>query len=196
MPTIRFPMSPGGGWCLVSLYSSYAKCVRQNLNDEKPFEAIALSCLCLDVLLHHMLDGLETHHKGKLDAKQIASIRSLQQGKPTSGEVISGLAAAGILDRRLLRALTRLNEVRNLLVHPVQGTGLKPGAIVPVEHATAQHMEYARNVYRLLCHVIDLAGGESPLKSERYQGSFTRSLIRFQQERKRAEQRKVVTGRE
>jgi hypothetical protein len=186
MPVIQFPMSPGGGWCLVALYSDYAKRVRQNLNDEKPFEAVALSCLCLDVLLHHMLDGLNTHHKTKLDAKQVASVRRLQQGRRTSGEVIASLSAAGIFDRRLLRALKRLNEVRNLLVHPVQGERLKPGAIVPIGRATGEHKEYARSVYRLLCHLIDLAGGSSPRRDDRYQGSFTRALKQWQQQKGRA----------
>ncbi len=196
MGAIRFPMSPGGGWFLVALYSEYAKRVRHNLDEDRPFEAVALSCLCLDVLLHHMLDGLEAHHKDKMERNQVQRVRGLRQGQRTSGEIISGLAGAGILDRRLLWALKQLNDVRNLLVHPSEGEGLRKGAIVPIEDPTGGHMEFARSVYRLLCHVIDLAGGESPRKGERYQGSFARSLIRFQQERRRAEQRKVATRRE
>ena len=55
MVAIRSPMSPGGGWRRISLYSDYLKLVHSHIDAGGAFEAIAISCLCLDVLLLHML---------------------------------------------------------------------------------------------------------------------------------------------
>lgn len=187
MTAIRSPMSAGGGWRLISLYSNYLNLVRQNFEENRAFEAITISCICLDVLLHQMVDGLETNHKAQLEPDQIECIRGIKARALTAGQIIKVLDESKVLDQRLLKALNKLNEIRNLLVHPTKGDGLKDDAIIPLAgHYKTEHIEYARKVYRLLCHIVDVAGGSSPRKDDRYKGSFSRSLARMQRQRREA----------
>src|SRR5574337_1282723 len=105
MGLIRYPNEPRRrlvfGRGVFGVRQALAAQPRRN----RPFEAVALSCLCIDVLLHHILDSLEGSPQGR-DGGGPGSVRSrLATGQRRSGEIISGLARAEILDRRLSRAL-------------------------------------------------------------------------------------------
>lgn len=170
MGTIRRPMAVGP-WVHLDIYAEYAKLVKVNLEAGRSFEAMAVSVICLDVLLTHMIDGLLVHHTQKLTRQQIAALEHLERGRYTSGQIIKQLKEHRILDQRLIRALDRMNDLRNALVHPFERGHLKPAAIVPEVHASG---EQALDVYRLLCHIIDVAGGQSPRKEQRRHDSYMR----------------------
>ncbi len=89
-----------------------------------------------------------------------------------------------ILEHRLIKALKELNKSRNALVHPFAKGKLKRNAIVP---GRGENSDRASRVYRLLCHIIDIAGGKSPLKNERELASYIRE--RRQMQRKKSRQR-------
>lgn len=159
------------GWVRVDIYAEYAKRVETNIEARRYFEAMAVAVICLDVLLNHMIDGLLLHHTERLDPQQVAALKRLEGGRFTAGQVIAQFKEHRMLDGRLIRALDKMNDFRNALVHPFEKGHFKPGAIVPEVQASR---EQASDVYRLLCHIIDVAGGQSPRKEQRAFGSYMR----------------------
>ena len=162
----------------MDLYSEYAKFVRLNLKEDRYLEAIAITGVCLDVLLNHMVDGLLTHYGGSLCEDQKETVQNLQKGRHTAGGMIHSLEKASILDRRLVKALSGLNDIRNRLIHPFQDGKTKADAILPT---TPGQKDVAGRTERLLCHVIDLAGGSSPRRQERDHTRYMRERHRMRE---------------
>lgn len=167
MGIVRRPMGTGS-WMFVETYAEYAKLVDWNLQEDRNFEAIAVAGICLDVLLNHMVEGLLLHYADELKPKQIEALKTLQEGRPTAGDIITELNDKYILQDRLLEALKSLNQIRSALVHPIKEGKLKPDAIVP-GHVSK---EEASKVYQLLCKIIDEAGGVSPQKQKQELDSY------------------------
>lgn len=162
MGKIRRPMA-AAEWVSIDIYAEYARLVKLNLEGERYFEAVAVAVICLDVLLHHMLDGLLLHHRNALSLSQIEVIEGLERARrATAGDIIDGLKKERILSCLFIAALRKLNRIRNALVHPFAKGHLKRGAILP----WGVSKEEACKVYRLLCRIIDAAGGRSPLKEK------------------------------
>lgn len=159
----------------MSIYAHYADRVRSNIQEERYFEAMAVAVTCLDVLVHDMVEGLLLYHKDELDALQIAALRWLEQARLTAGQVIDGLEEIHVLDPRLLRALRGLNRIRNDLLHPFEGGQVKPDAIMPGKGDDESRTSHA---YRLLCHIIDVSGGQSPRTQEREYRKYIRDRRR------------------
>ena len=158
MAIIRRPLSPGSGWQDVSLYRSYADLALENINRDRHFEAAVVCCIGLDVLLNTMPDRLLQFNSSKLDLCQKEVLREIQNTNLTAGGVLSRLRMACVLDRRLWQTLDQLNRARNRIIHPIKGGLVKGRAMIPpIGNKTA-----TANIYRLLCHAIDLAGGKSP----------------------------------
>jgi hypothetical protein len=158
MGMISRPMAVEG-WLRVDLYSKYMERVSQNLRAGRFFEAIALAGTCLDVLLHHMVDALLTYRSSHLDSQQVKVIQSLQENLKTAGAIIGCLKRIQIVEASLVNALEDLNSRRNRITHPFGRGTLKPDAIVPGRGDTKKA---ALGCYRLLCRIIEMAGGESP----------------------------------
>lgn len=170
MGIVKKPMSVAG-WLLVDTYAQYARLVQSNLSEGRYFEGVAAAVVCLDVLLHHIVEGLLVHHRTALDFNQIQGLCNVKQGRLTGGQIISHLDAMNVLSRRLVSRLRKLNEIRNAVVHPFERGKLKTSAIVPGIRIKRQDASAA---YRLLCDIIDIAGGVSPRKQKREQESYLR----------------------
>ena len=174
---IRRPLSPGGGWIEVSLYRAYADSAREHITAGRYFDAIVVSSVGYDVLMNALPDRIRLHHFDKLTPGQKKVIGNIETGdRLTAGMILNKLKNADILHRRLVHALTEFNDERNKVIHPIERQkkldpngntlyvlSLKPDAVVP-EKATKENAE---RYFRYFCHIIDLSGGESPLKSEK-----------------------------
>ena len=175
---IRKPPSPGYGWSEVSLYRSYADLARENINAWRYFEAIVVCCVGFDVLVNALPDRIRLHHNDKLTPEQQAAL-GLIEAKDilTAGGILTSLRKATILNWRLDRALQQFNQKRNNVIHPIERQdkanpdgsisnflALKSGATAPYKTTR----EEAESYFRYFCHVIDLSGGESPRKNDRY----------------------------
>lgn len=158
MGTISRPMAIGG-WLRVDLYSKYTERISQNLRDGRSFEAIALAGVCLDVLLHHMVDALLTYHGSGLESQQVKALQGLRDNHKTAGAIIGCLKCTQIIEASLVKALEDLNGRRNRIIHPIGRGTLKANAILPGRGDTKKA---ALGCYRLLCRIIEMAGGESP----------------------------------
>ena len=154
MAIIRRPLSPGSGWQDVSFYRSYADSALENISEDRHFEAAVVCCIGLDVLLSTMPDRLLQFSSSKLDLCQIEILREIQKQNLTAGGVLSKLRLACVLDKKLSQALDQLNQARNRVIHPIKDGSVKGGAITPPIGNKAA----AAKIYRLFCHVIDLAG--------------------------------------
>ncbi len=168
MGIVRRPMGIGG-WVRVDIYSEYAQMAQWNLQEGRYFEAVLVSVVCLDVLTHHMVDGLLLHRSDELNTNQIAALQSLEERRLTAGQVIDELEAMCVLPRPLLSGLKRLNQIRKAVVHPFEKGTLKSEAIVPGIRITKEQASYT---YSLLCRVIDVAGGQSPLREKKVRESY------------------------
>jgi hypothetical protein len=192
--SVRRPLSPGGGWIEVSLYRAYADSALDCLLAGRYFDAIVVSCVGYDVLVNTLLDRIRLHHYDKLKPQQQKVVGDIETHEiRTAGQVLEQLRGADILDCRLDRALSRFNEERNRIIHPIKRQkrvdpsgstsyvlSLKQGAIVP-HKATKRDAE---RHYRYFCHIIDLSGGESPRKSDkarRAYPSFSEQLRKIQE---------------
>ena len=174
MGVIKKPLSPGGGWREVSLYRTYIDLAKENLDKGSYFEAVAICCIGLDVLLNALPDRILLFSLSKLDDCQKRILEEIEDRTLTAGALLKQLETACVLDRRFLRALNGLNADRNKIFHPFQRRKLKSGAILP----SSATKDAADKFYRKFCHVIDLAAGRSPLREER-------ELNRYIEERKR-----------
>ncbi len=159
-------------------YSEYARIVRQNLKEDRHLEAIAITGVCLDVLLTHMVDGLLTHHGKRLCQCQKGVVKTLEIKRLTAGQMIKHLEMASILDRRFLMALKDLNSIRNRLVHPFEKGKPKRDAILPT---TPGLKDTAVRAERLLSRAIDLAGGSSPRRQESEWTKYMRERHRMRE---------------
>ena len=174
---IRRPLSPGGGWIEVSLYRAYADLARQHLSAGRYFDAIVVSSVGYDVLVNTLPDRIKLHHFDELTPKQKEAIGNIEAGdKLTAGQILAKLKDADILHWRLDRALRLFNQKRNKVIHPIERQekvnpsggnyyvlSFKQDAIVP-DGATQTDAE---RYFRCFCHIIDLSGGESPLKQDK-----------------------------
>lgn len=147
----------------VSFYREYADRALENLNADRYFETIVICSIGLDVILNTLPDRLRLFSSDRLKDYQKEVLSKIQQSQVTAGVIISKLSSAGFLDRRLIRALERLNRKRNKIIHPLQASKMKPGKITPssVDKASAE------KTLRLFFHVIDLAAGRSPRKEKK-----------------------------
>jgi len=170
-----------GGWVFKGLYSSYLSLARENLNDQRTFEAIAISAICLDVLLRHVIDGLLVHHEATLTGNQIQELKMLETNGLTAGTIIERLDKINVLERKLIAAFRGLNKIRNRLIHPVGAKGLKSGAIIP----PLPSREVAEKVYRYLSLSVRLAGGETPEEEEAQQRSGISDIVKARKRRRR-----------
>jgi hypothetical protein len=151
------------------------------------FDAIVVSCVGYDVLVNTLPDRIKLHHYEELTPDQRKVIDDIEsQDRLTAGAVLTKLAKADVLHWRLDRALSRFNNERNNVIHPIgrkeekDSSGntsfvlsLKEGAVFPCK-ATK---EDAHRYFRWFCHIIDLAGGESPRQQERVRRQYSLSNI-------------------
>ena len=184
---IRRPLSPGGGWIEVSLYRAYADLAREHLTAGRYFDAIVVSCVGYDVLVNTLPDRIKVHHFEKLTPAQQKAIGKIEVGaRLTAGRVLDELKTADILHWRLDRALRKFNQLRNDVIHPIERReeadrngntsyflSLKRGAVFPYKTTK----EDADTYFRYYCHIIDLSGGESPLKHEKASNRYSLSRI-------------------
>lgn len=163
MAIIRHPLSGGKGIEEVSLYRAYCDLARENLQEKRHFEAILVCGVGLDVLLNTLPLRLLEFSNSRLGACQKEILRSIQNQTLTAGALIAEFQKACILEARLVRALQRLNAERNRVVHPIKRGRLKEGSITPPIASASDGQRF----YRLFCHVIDTAGGQSSRKVEK-----------------------------
>jgi hypothetical protein len=130
------------------------------------------------VLVNTLPDRIRLHHNDKLTAKQQTALGNIEEkDQLTAGAILGKLRDAAILHWRLDRALKQFNQKRNEVIHPIERQeranpnggicyflALKSGATVPHKATREEAEEY----FRYFCHVIDLSGGESPRKNDRY----------------------------
>jgi hypothetical protein len=194
--SIRRPLSPGGGWVEVSLYRAYADLAREHLTDGRYFDAIVVSCVGFDVLVNTLPDRIRLHHYEKLTPAQQKVIGDVEASpRLPAGPLLTKLRTTTILHWRLDRALEGFNQERNNVIHPTERQqkvdqkgrttyllSLKAGAVVP-HNATR---EQANRYFRYFCHVIDLSGGESPLKQQKvsHRHSLSRKVQRSREKRR------------
>ena len=185
--SIRRPLSPGAGWIEVSLYRAYAELAREHIADQRYFEAIVVCCLGYDVLVNTLPDRIRVHHYEKLTTDQQKVVGDLEKGERlTAGMILKRLRKANILHWRLDRALSQFNQKRNSVVHPIERQekiepngstshflSLKQDAVFPYKAAK----ENANRYFRQFCHIIDLSGGESPLKNEKASRRYSVSKV-------------------
>jgi hypothetical protein len=174
------PLSPGGGWTEKSLYSAYADLACENLTAGRYFETILVSLVGYDVLMNALPDRMRLFHHDKLNKltpEQLEEIRKIEVHRgPPAGMILGALKNTDILPSRLVRALEDFNEARNKVIHPIKRQkrrdsngstlhllSLKANAVIP-QRARKEDAEW---YFRHFCHIIDLSGGESPLKSEK-----------------------------
>jgi hypothetical protein len=190
---IRRPLSTGYGWYNVSLYRSYADLARENIRAGRYFEAIVVCCVGFDVLVNTLPDRIRLYHNDKLTPEQQTALGLIEASDIlTAGGILTRLRKAVILHWRLDRALQQFNQKRNEVIHPLERQeranpdggisyflALKSGVTVPYK-ATS---EEAESYYRYFCHIIDLSGGESPRKNDRY--PTLADLLRKRREKRR-----------
>ena len=191
---IRRPLSPGYGWLEVSLYRSYADLARENISAGRYFEAIVVCCVGFDVLVNTLPDCIRLHYNNKLTAKQQTAMENIEENDHplTAGAILGRLRDAAILHWRLDRALKQFNQKRNEVIHSLERQeranpdgsisyflALKSGAMAPHKATREEAEEYCR----YFCHVIDLSGGESPRKNDRY--PTLSDLLRKRREKRR-----------
>lgn len=160
MAVIRYPLSGGKGIVEVSLYKEYADASFRNLEANRYFETVIACSIGLDVLLNTVPDRMLALSSDQLNAAQKSTLEDIEISQLTSGRIIQKLKHASILDRRLVRALECLNEERNKIIHPLQRGQMKSETITP----SSASEQYANKIFRLFCHVIELAAGRSPRK--------------------------------
>ncbi len=174
MGIVQRPMATGK-WVHIGLYREYANLVNWNLGEQRYYEAIAVAVVSIDVLVHNIVENLLLLHQDKLNSLQVKALNKIKKDSPMVARVITILETHNILDSRLLRALRESNRIRNALVHPLtKGGELKKTAILPSKVNEKQ----AASMYRLLCHIIDTAGGQSPLSEERERNRYMRKRQR------------------
>lgn len=193
---IRRPLSPAGNWVEVSLFRDYAELARQHLNAQRHFEAVIVCAVGYDVLVNLLPDRISLHHDNKLTPEQRKVIGNIAgNNRLTAGGILKELKKADILHRRLDHALCQFNEKRNTVIHPIKkqqkeypsGTkcwalSLKAGAVIPQR----TKKEDAELYFRCFCHIIDLSGGESPLRDEKMRRAYpsTADLLRRRKEKR------------
>ena len=163
MSVIRYPLSGRKEFVDISLYKDYADTSYRNLEAKRYFETVVVCSIGLDVLLNTIPDRIITFSVEQVDGNQKSTLERIERSRFTSGKLIQKFKRANILDRRLVRALERLDEERNKIMHPFQGGQMKSETVWP----SSTSEEYARKVFRLFCHVIDLAAGRSPYKEKK-----------------------------
>ncbi len=163
MAVIRYPLSGSKGIVEVSLYRDYADAAFHNLESKRYFDTVVVCSIGLDVLLNTIPDRILTLSARQLNGAQKSTLERIEKGQLTSGSIIKKLKLAGVLHRRLVRALERLNDERNKIIHPYQCGHMKSETVGP----SSTTEEYARKLFRLFCHVIDLAAGRSPYKEKK-----------------------------
>ncbi len=197
------PLSPGGGWTEKSLYSAYADLARENLTAGHYFETIVVSSIGYDVLMNALPDRIRSLHQDKLTPAQLEAIGKIEKdkGRP-AGTILCALKTADILHPRLVLALEQFNNARNKVIHPIKRQkrvdyngstvhilSLKSDAVIPYK----ARKEDAEWYFRYFCHIIDLSGGESPIKSDkasRVYPSFSELLRQRQTKRRPAKSSK------
>jgi len=132
MTIVNHPLSPGKGWCDVSLYRAYADLAHENFDAGRYFEAIVVCSVGLDILLNTLPDRLLTHSLSRLDHCQQLLISNIENNPMTGGAILRQLRLANVLNRRLAQALDRLNKQRNKVIHPIEAGKEKEGAITQV----------------------------------------------------------------
>lgn len=163
MGIIRYPLSGRKGIIEVSLYKEYADTSFRNLDAKHYFEAVVVCSIGLDVLLNTLPDRLLALSSEELTNAQKGILEEIEKSKITSGNIIQKLKRENILDRRLVRALESLNEIRNTIIHPFQSGQIKSETVTP----SSTNEQSAKKVFRLFCHVIDLAAGRSPYRERK-----------------------------
>jgi len=184
MASIKRPIAVAG-WVYKGLYSAYLELARENLTNQRTFEAITVSCICLDVLLRHIIDGLLLNHAEKLGGREIAELEILEKGELTAGKIIDRLEQLRILENTLIKALRGLNRIRNRVIHPAGKKGLKGDAIIP----PAPAKQIADKIDRYLSLAVRLAGGETPEEDATQEGMTLEILRARKRSRQRAQKR-------
>jgi hypothetical protein len=168
MTMIRFPLSGSKGLEEVSLYADYAECAQSNLNEGNYFGAVAVCSIGLDVLLNTLPDRILLFSSDRLSDSQKTTLKKVNNGTFTAGAVVGQLKKARILEPRLITKFEDLVEARNAAFHPFQNGSLKANAVYP----SSASKPYAKSFFKKFCGVIDLCGGQSPLRPKRRLNSY------------------------
>jgi hypothetical protein len=109
MPVIHRPLTGHKDWRELSFYRAYADLALHNIDENRRFEAIVVCCVGLDVLLNTIVDRLLRVSSHRLDNSQTKLLQAIQNKRLTGGAILNQFQRAGVLDKRLLAALIRLN---------------------------------------------------------------------------------------
>lgn len=126
-------------WSYVGEYDQYLERAHSNLEEKRYFEAVSLCCICLEVLVNDFVyiqnyktvdDYLRSHPEDlELPLKQL--LKKVKDNCPTDdfiyiegigekslGSILGLIKKKKLLNKKMLKELKDLNNMRNGVIHP------------------------------------------------------------------------------